>query len=233
MSLAEEGVRSVVVTPAQGANILMGSFLDIGTTKRGGQIGRGRVIRKEDVTIDGTAYCRVYLDLAADVNVTAGAFVCTLPWTPGSTEHLPGHKDGSLYSCTSGKTPARIAGVEIIDGAYVVGLDPLWMSDYNAERNPNSIYTVYQCRDSENQAGSITANYEEVGTFSCPTSGWQYEKHLAINDKGMIYPDALGAASTTYMKSAFYFHASSGVRCPWRFMNLNNGGNGGLAGANG
>ena len=33
--------------------------------------------------------------------------------------------------------------------------------------------------------------------------------------------------------SAFYFNASSGVRAPWRFMNLNNGGNGGLAGANG
>ena len=33
--------------------------------------------------------------------------------------------------------------------------------------------------------------------------------------------------------SAFYFNASSGVRAPWRFCNLNNGGNGGLAGANG
>ena len=233
VALAETGVRSVVVTPAQGANILMGSFLDIGTAKRGGQIGRGNVIRKEDVTIDGTAYCRVYLDLAADVNVTAGAFVCTLPWTPGSTEHLPGHKDGSLGSCTAGKTPARIAGVEIIDGAYAVGLDPLWMSDYDAERDPNSIYTVYQCRDSEKQAGSITSDYEEVGSFNCQTSGWQYQKHLAINDKGMIYPDALGASSTTFEKSAFYFYASSGVRAPWRFYHLGSGGGGGLAGADG
>ena len=233
VSLAEDGVRSVVLTPAQGANILMGSFLDIGTAKRGAQIGRGNVIRKEDVTIDGTAYCRVYLDLAADVNVPEGAFVCTLPWTPGTTEHLPGHKDGSLGSCTDGKTPARIAGVEIIDGAYAVGLDPLWMSDYDAERDPNSIYTVYQCRDSEKQAGSITSDYEEVGTFSCPTSGWQYEKHLAINSKGMIYPDALGASSTTFEKSAFYFNASSGVRAPWRFLNLGYGGSGGLAGATG
>ena len=33
--------------------------------------------------------------------------------------------------------------------------------------------------------------------------------------------------------SAFNFNAASGVRCPWRFCNLNNGGNGGLAGANG
>ena len=33
--------------------------------------------------------------------------------------------------------------------------------------------------------------------------------------------------------SAFNFNDSSGVRAPWRFMALNSGGNGGLAGANG
>ena len=33
--------------------------------------------------------------------------------------------------------------------------------------------------------------------------------------------------------SAFYFNDSSGVRAPWRFCNLTNGGNGGLTGANG
>ena len=33
--------------------------------------------------------------------------------------------------------------------------------------------------------------------------------------------------------SAFNFNDSSGVRAPWRFCNLNNGDNGGLAGANG
>ena len=33
--------------------------------------------------------------------------------------------------------------------------------------------------------------------------------------------------------SAFNFNDSSGVRAPWRFANLNNTGNAGLAGANG
>ena len=233
VAIAEEGATSVVVTAAQGANILIGSFLDIGTTARGGQIGKGNVLSKEEITIDGTAYCRVHLDLPEAVNVTEGAHVASLPWTPGSTEHLPGHKDGSLYNCTNGKTPARIAGVEIIDGAYIVGLDPLWMSDYNAERSPQSIYTVYQCRDSENQAGSITGNYEESGTFESENTGWQYVKHHEIRDDGMIVPDAVGGSSTTYLKSAFYFGASSSVRAPWRFCFLSYGGYGGLAGADG
>ena len=167
------------------------------------------------------------------MNITEGAHVATLPWTPGSTEHLPGHKDGSLYNCTNGKTPARIAGVEIIDGAYAVGLDPLWMSDYDADRSPKCIYTIHQVRDSEYQSGSIGAHHEESGTFSSENSGWQYVKHHEIRTDGMITPDAVGGSSTTYLKSAFYFGASSGVRAPWRFVYLDRGGYGGLAGAAG
>lgn len=232
-ALAEEDVTSVLLTVAQGANILIGSFLDVGTTARGGQIARGNVTHKEEVEIDGTTYCRVHLDVAAAFTATAGAHVATLPWTPGSTEHLPGHKDGSLYSCTNGKTPARIAGVEIISGAYAVGLDPLWVSDWNADRTPKSIYTVHQCRNSENQASSVTTNYEEAATFTGPDSGWQYVKHLAIRTDGMIVPDAVGGSSTTFMRSAFYFRDASGVRAPWRFCHLDHGGPGGLAGAAG
>ena len=233
IAVAEEDVTSVVITTAQGANILIGSFLDVGSSSRGGQRARGNVVQKETVTIDGTDYCRVYLDVTATFTTVAGDHVSTLPWTPGSTEHLPGHKDGSLYSCTDGKTPARIAGVEIIDGAYAVGLDPLWMSDWNADRTPKSIYTVYQCRDSENQATSITANYEEVGTFTGPNSGWQYFKHLQIRTDGMIMPEGYSGSSSTFFKSAFAFGVSSGVRAPWRFCRLDGGGFGGLAGASG
>jgi len=244
VAAAEEGVTSVLLAPGQAANLIVGGCVEVGSHPD--ETGSDRnlaanfdlaacatILRKEDVTIDGTALTRVYLDIPAAINIPATAYVSTMPWVPGSTEHLPGHKDGSLANCTNGRTPARIAGVEIIDGAYVVGLDPLWMSDWDETRDPKSIYTVHQCRDSEKQAGSITSDYEEVGTFTSAASGWQYEKHLEINDKGMIYPDALGAASTTFMKSAFNFNASSGVRAPWRFYNLNNGGNGGLAGANG
>jgi hypothetical protein len=244
VSAAEEGVTSVLLTPAQAANLVIGGCVEVGSHPEGTNNDRdtaanydlisfANILRMEDVTIDGTALTRVPLDIPAAINVPATAYVSTMPWVPGSTEHLPGHKDGSLANCTNGRTPARIAGVEIIDGAYVVGLDPLWMSDWDETRDPKSMYTVHQCRDSEKQAGSITSDYEEVGTFTSAASGWQYEKHLAINDKGMIYPDALGAASTTFMKSAFYFRASSGVRAPWRFYALNSGGYGGLAGANG
>ena len=235
VAVAEADVTSVVITTAQAANIVIGSFLDVGSSARNGSIARGNVLRIETVNIDGTDYGRVHLDVSATFTTVEGTHVATLPWTPGSTEHLPGHKDGSLYNCTNGKTPARIAGVELIDGGYAVGLDPLWNSDWDANRTPKSIYTVYQCRDSENQASAVT-NYEQVGTFTGPNSDWRYIKHLQIRTDGMIMPEGAGesgASSTAFYKSAFYFHGSSGVRAPWRFCNLNNGDHGGLAGANG
>ena len=235
VAVAEADVTSVVITTAQAANIVIGSFLDVGSSARNGSIARGNVLRIETVNIDGTDYGRVHLDVSATFTTVEGTHVATLPWTPGSTEHLPGHKDGSLYNCTNGKTPARIAGVELIDGGYAVGLDPLWNSDWDANRTPKSIYTVYQCRDSENQASAVT-NYEQVGTFTGPNSDWRYIKHLQIRTDGMIMPEGAGesgASSTAFYKSAFYFHGSSGVRAPWRFCSLAAGGPGGLAGASG
>ena len=233
VSAAETDVTSVVLTTAQGANILIGCFLDVGSTARGGQRARGNVLSKETVTIDGTDYCRVYLDVPAVFSTSEGDHVATLPWTPGSTEHLPGHKDGSIYSCTDGKTPARIAGVELLSGGYAVGLDPLLVSDWDSGRTPKSIYTVYACRDSQNQASAVT-NYESVGTFTGPNSGWQYIKHLQIRTDGMLVPEGCGTTGTgdsKFMKSAFYFNDSSGVRALWRFAYLRGEGRAGLAGA--
>ena len=244
VAAAETGVTSVLLTAAQAANLVIGGCVEVGSHPDGTNTDRNtaanydliafaNILRKEDVTIDGTALVRVHLDIPAEVDIPATAYVSTMPWTPGSTEHLPGHKDGSLYNLTNGKTPARIAGVEIIDGAYAVGLDPLWMSDYNADRDVQSIYTIHQVRDSEYQSGSIGAHHEVSGTFSGATTGWQYEKHLETRTDGMIAPDAVGGSSTTYLKSAFCFGASSGVRAPWRFLHLDGGGYGGLAGAGG
>jgi len=236
VAVAETDVKSVVLTVAQGENILIGSFLDVGSAARGGQRARGNVIRKETVTIESTDYCRVTLDVASEFTTESGDHVSTLPWTPGSTEHLPGHKDGSLYNLTNGKTPARIAGVEIIDGGYAVGLDPLWSSDWDSSRTPKSIYTVYAVRDSVYQASSAGDHHENVGTFTGPNSGWQYIKHIQIRTDGMIIPEEAGAAntgSTKWMKSAFDFGDSSGVRVPWRFAYLSGTGGAGLAGATG
>ena len=236
VAVAEEDVKSVVLTTANGANILIGSFLDVGSTARNGSIARGNVTLKETVNISGTDYCRVHLDVSSVFTTVSGTHVSTLPWTPGSTEHLPGHKDGSIYNLTDGKTPARIAGCEVMDGAWTVGGDPLWSSDWNTDRTPKSIYTVYAVRDSVRQATSAGEYHENAGTFTGPNSGWQFIKHIQIRTDGMIVPEDAGAANTSdskWMKSGFYFYGDSGVRAPWRFGALGDTGYAGLAAADG
>ena len=245
VAVAENGATSVVITTAQAANLVIGGCVEVGAHASGNTdrnngamydlIGCATILRIETVNIEGTDYARVHLDITTGVDIPATAYISTMPWVPGSTEHLPGHKDGSLYNLTNGKTPARIAGVELIDGALAVGLDPLWSSDWDASRTPKSIYTVYVCRDSEDQASAVT-NYTAAGTFTGPNSGWQYIKHFQIRTDGMLVPEGCGeagAGSSAYLKSSFYFGDASGVRAPWRFGALSNGGLGGLACADG
>ena len=227
-AIAEEGnTTRITVTAANGAQIMVGSFIKFFSSAI-----ECTVLGKQEITIDGTNYCRIYLDLSTPLNIAAEERVDLLPWLPGSTEHLPGHKDGAIYSCTDGKAPARIAGVEVIDGAYAIGLDPLWQNDYDAERSLKSIYTIYQVRDSEHQGGSISEYHEESGTFnSGGNTGWHYIKHHEIRDDGMIVPDVLDGSSATYLKSGFCFGAGSdALYCAWHFGSMEKGNYGGLAG---
>ena len=141
---------------------------------------------------------------------------------------MPGHKDGCTFSLTAGKTPLRVAGVEVLDGSYTIGLDPLY--DTTANEAGGFDYTVYQCRDSQKLSGSITADYEDTGiVYSGMPSGWNYVKAFIKSKLGVLFPKLIGGSSTTYFKSAFCGTVSAGVRCPWRFAGLNDGGAAGLA----
>lgn len=245
VAAGETGVKRVLLTAAQAANFMVGSNVCLGTHPEGTNTDRNtaanynladmaKILSIEVVTVNDVSYTALNLDLAEAIDVPTTAYVSTMPWTPGSTEALPGHKDGSIGSLTNGKSPARIAGVECIDGAYAIGLEPLWVSDYDANRSPKSIYSVYVCRDCENQASSAGANHELIGTFQSANTGWQYIQHFAIDDEDILMPDAVGGSgsgSSTFLKSAFDFDASSGVRVPWVFMHLGSTGHAGVAGA--
>ena len=122
-----------------------------------------------------------------------------MPWHSGATEALPGHKDGCTFSLTAGKTPLRVAGVEVLDGSYTIGLDPLY--DTTANEAGGFDYTVYQCRDSQKLSGSITADYEDTGiVYSGMPSGWNYVKAFIKSKLGVLFPKLIGGSSTTYFK---------------------------------
>ena len=238
-ALPEENVKRVLLSASQAAGFIVGSTVSVGDM--GAQSNKDRwnawmrnladlvkVSSIEKVTVNGTEYTAINLDISGTITTTATTCISTMPWHSGATEALPGHKDGCTFSLTAGKTPLRVAGVEVLDGSYTIGLDPLY--DTTANEAGGFDYTVYQCRDSQKLSGSITADYEDTGiVYSGMPSGWNYVKAFIKSKLGVLFPKLIGGSSTTYFSSAFYGTNSAGVRCPWRFANLNNGGDAGLA----
>ena len=91
---------------------------------------------------------------------------------------------------------------------------------------------MYECRDSEKLAGSITANYKDTGiALNDVTQGWgvNWVKEFFRTKLGVLFPKTFNGSSTTYYKSAFYGASGTGTRCPWRFGGLGGGARGGLA----
>ena len=242
-ALPEENVKRVLLSASQAAGFIVGSTVSVGDM--GAQSNKDRwnawmrnladlvkVSSIEKVTVNGTEYTAINLDISGTITTTATTCISTMPWHSGATEALPGHKDGCTFSLTAGKTPLRVAGVEVLDGSYTIGLDPLY--DTTANEAGGFDYTVYQCRDSQKLSGSITADYEDTGiVYSGMPSGWNYVKAFIKSKLGVLFPKLIGGSSTTYLKSAFYGTGSAGVRCPWRFAGLHNGGVAGLAAEHG
>ena len=243
VALPEENVKRVLLSASQAAGFIVGSTVSVGDM--GAQSNKDRwnawmrnladlvkVSSIEKVTVNGTEYTAINLDISGTITTTATTCISTMPWHSGATEALPGHKDGCTFSLTAGKTPLRVAGVEVLDGSYTIGLDPLY--DTTANEAGGFDYTVYQCRDSQKLSGSITADYEDTGiVYSGMPSGWNYVKAFIKSKLGVLFPKLIGGSSTTYFKSAFCGANSAGVRCPWRFAHLSNGGIAGLAAENG
>lgn len=245
LAAAETSVKRVLLTKAQGANLLVGSCVCLG--ERGSNTNNDRnqaynhnvfniakILSVETVTVDDTEYAAVNLDLASTIDTTTTMLVSTMPWPNGTTEALPGHSDGCIGNLTNGRYPYRIAGMEMQIGSYCEELDPLWKASLVDDDHWH--YDVYSCRDSEKLAGSITNNYQKVGEFDLPNANkWSWNFIRALNKMAAEaqIPTKFGGSSSTYVQAAFLSPGGAGVYAPWRFGNLNDGGNCGLSCANG
>ena len=233
----------MLLATSQAANLVVGSTVSVGDMGSNTNKGRDRSYMRnivdlvkissiETVTVNDTEYAAVNLEIESTITTTATTYLTTMPWHSGATEALPGHKDGCVNHLTEGKGPLRVAGVEVLEGAYAVGIEPLYQVTANDVGGFD--YSIYECRDSQNLSGSVTANYIDTGLeYVGMREGWNYVKAFITTKLGVLVPKLIGGSSTTYFKSAFYGASSGGVRCPWRFANLYNGGNAGLAAGDG
>lgn len=228
IAVAETDVNHVTISDEEYDFVVVGSnyVLQNITANMNNKITT--VVSKDHVIIDEVQYCQIIFDIdEANITTTTSSKIQNRGWFTGTTESVPTHKDGSLGDCLSGKYPARIAGIEILDGTYAAGMDPIIVSTYTSAP-VNCNYKYYAVTNSEEQ-GTVTTNaaveeaYPLVAELESLISGWRYISHYELRTDGMLIPDSFNGSSTTSYKSALNFAAYSSVCVPCSFGRLGNG----------
>lgn len=234
----ETGVMRVVLTKAQAAGYVIGSYVSIGDV--GSNTNKDRyfsyihnkaysvkVTKIEDVDDSNAA---VYVDAPEAFDTTLTTWITTMPWHSGATDEVAG-SDGSPNSNTNGKDPYKIQGIETCIGAYeVLGnvvMDIVTGADGNPARD------VYVCEDASTLSSNIAtvrANYKKaIAQVAYTAASWKYiTEETTDPNLGIMIPTKVGGGSTTGFADGLYTDAGTSGQREWRA--LGNLGNGAVAG---
>lgn len=235
----ETGVMRVVLTKAQAAGYVIGSYVSIGDV--GSNTNKDRyysymhnkaysvkVTKIEDVDDSNAA---VYVDAPEAFDTTLTTWITTMPWHSGATDEVAG-SDGSPNSNTNGKDPYKIQGIETCIGAYeVLGnvvMDIVTGSDGNPARD------VYVCEDASTLSSNIAtvrANYKKaIAQVAYTAASWKYiTEETTDPNLGIMIPTKVGGGSTTGFADAMYTDAGTSGQREWLALGyLNPGAHAGL-----
>ena len=235
----ETGVMRVVLTKAQAAGYVIGSYVSIGDV--GSNTNKDRyfsyihnkaysvkVTKIEDVDDSNAA---VYVNAPEAFDTTLTTWITTMPWHSGATDEVAG-SDGSPNSNTNGKDPYKIQGIETCIGAYeVLGnvvMDIVTGADGNPARD------VYVCEDASTLSSNIAtvrANYKKaIAQVAYTAASWKYiTEETTDPNLGIMIPTKVGGGSTTGFADALYTDAGTSGQREWLALgNLHAGANAGL-----
>lgn len=231
MNLVEEtGVMRVVLTKAQAANYVVGSYVSIGEI--GAETNKDRyceymhnlaysvqITKIEDVDDTNAA---IYVDAPEAFDTTLTTCISTMPWHSGSTDEVAG-SDGSLVSNTNGKFAYKIQGIEIGVGAYeVLGnvvMDIVTGADGNPARD------VYVCEDASTLSSNIAtvrANYKKaIAQVAYTAASWKYiTEETTDPNLGIMIPTKVGGGSTTGFADGLYTDTGTSGQREWLALGL-------------
>lgn len=230
-AVAETGVTRVLLTEAQAKNLLVGSSVIVGDVGSGTSTDRGvasmykcaknvRILSIVSTVVEETTYYAVNLETDTPFDTTTDTYISTMPWWSGSCDDVLG-VDGSPTSCTNGKEPFIIQGLESQIGAYAVVADIIDTITVSEDSTTMTINPA-TVRLAKNIAQSKSANYVDTNkplTIPKPANwAWHFIGDLAY-DKAhpeFTLPSIVdnGANSGNGFKSAVDVPASGGV-CGW------------------
>lgn len=235
----ETGVMRVVLTKAQAAGYVIGSYVSIGDV--GSNTNKDRyfsyihnkaysvkVTKIEDVDDSNAA---VYVNAPEAFDTTLTTWITTMPWHSGATDEVAG-SDGSPNSNTNGKDPYKIQGIETCIGAYeVLGnvvMDIVTGADGNPARD------VYVCEDASTLSSNIAtvrANYKKaIAQVAYTAASWKYiTEETTDPNLGIMIPTKAGGGSTTGFADGLYTDAGTSGQREWLALGyLYNGASAGL-----
>ena len=232
----ETGVMRVVLTKAQAAGYVIGSYVSIGDV--GSNTNKDRyysymhnkaysvkVTKIEDVDDSNAA---VYVDAPEAFDTTLTTWITTMPWHSGATDEVAG-SDGSPNSNTNGKDPYKIQGIETCIGAYeVLGnvvMDIVTGPDGNPARD------VYVCEDASTLSSNIAtvrANYKKaIAQVAYTAASWKYiTEETTDPNLGIMIPTKVGGGSTTGFADALYTDAGTSGQREWLALGALSAGSG-------
>lgn len=221
----ETGVMRVVLTKAQAAGYVIGSYVSVGDV--GSNTNKDRyysymhnkaysvkVTKIEDVDDSNAA---VYVDAPEAFDTTLSTWITTMPWHSGATDEVAG-SDGSPNSNTNGKDPYKIQGIETCIGAYeVLGnvvMDIVTGPDGNPARD------VYVCEDASTLSSNIAtvrANYKKaIAQVAYTAASWKYiTEETTDPNLGIMIPTKVGGGSTTGFADGLYTDAGTSGQREW------------------
>ena len=240
MNLVEEtGVMRVVLTKAQAANYVVGSYVSIG--ELGAETNKDRcyeymhnlaysvqITKIEDVDDTNAA---IYVDAPEAFDTTLTTCISTMPWHSGSTDEVAG-SDGSLGSNTNGKYASKIQGIETGVGAYEVLSNVVMDIVTGADGNPAR--DVYVCQDASTLSSNIAtvrANYRKAkAQVAYTAASWKYiTEETTDPDLGIMIPTGVGGGSITGFADGLYTDVGTSGQREWLALGpLNTGASAGL-----
>jgi len=240
---AETGVKRILLTKGQGSNYIVGSRVSIGTlSSSSASKDRGnsymhscanRVLctNIETVTVDGTEYDAVYVDVDTSFDTTTLTYISAMPWHTGACDDVLG-TCGSIVNNTNGKYPYIFFGVEMFNGQYEVMGNAIFINTAGSDGNMvGSVYICYDCANLATSANTSTANYVKV-EYDIPsgTNAWKYVSKLGFdsNNPCARMASELAATSSNGYADGNYMNNLAGTFEVLLGGNLDNGSNAGL-----
>ena len=199
-AVSETGVKRIILPSETAGKFPVGCSVSVGTGSNRNSAASSsiadasKVIRIDDVMVDGTAYKALVLDSAESFNVEAGTtLIVSQPWMTGSTDAVRGN-DGSPYNNLSGVEPFKLQGIEVMNGVQEVAADVMvTVASYS-----NSYYVNRRAADIRNASTGNSPSC--IATLERVASGWRFIKEVnwGSNDQeSYMFPAVLGASSTT------------------------------------